>query len=148
MPRVLIGLLLLLTAETAALACSCVLESRSPQEARALARSLAQNAVALVEVELVAPYDERRGVGERLRVRRILAGRAFASFFVERDGTPSSAACDVGFPPGQRTVILLYAPRQRQTPAVRRYRISNSCTTYLLDDPTIRATIAAEIRRR
>jgi len=45
-------------------------------------------------------------------------------------------------------LILLYPPQSRQTPGVSRYRISASCSTYLLHDPTIRATVAAEIRRR
>ena len=50
--------------------------STDPVERRSHAREVARGALALVEAELVTPYDGRPGRGERLRVRRTLAGRA------------------------------------------------------------------------
>jgi hypothetical protein len=146
MHRILLPLLLFLAGEGAALACSCVRPPADPEQQRFHARDAARGALALVEVELVAPYDERRGRGERLRVRRILAGRAPATFEVERQNRPSSAACDVEFQPATRTLVVLYAPRMRG--GAVRYRISATCTGYMLSGAAFRAELAAQIRRR
>src|SRR5687767_4151218 len=98
----LLALVLAATAESAALACSC----RQPPETEAgrqrLAREVAQGASALVEVELARRYDERTGRGERLRVRRTLAGRAAPLVDLERHARPQSAACEQEFEPGRR----------------------------------------------
>jgi hypothetical protein len=107
---------------------------------------VARGALALVEVELVSPYDRRLGRGERLRVRRTLAGRAPAVFEVERHHPPSSASCDIGFEPGGRTWVVLYAPQMRGR-AIR-YRVSASCTGYMLAGAAFRAELAAQMRRR
>lgn len=146
MPRLLLLLLLFLAGEGAALACSCIRPPTDPAQQRIHAREVARGALALVEVELVAPYDERTGRGERLRVRRTLAGRAPAVFEVERVLVPSSASCDVEFQRGARTWVVLYAPRMRGR-AVR-YRVSASCTGYMLAGPAFRAELAAQMRRR
>ena len=146
MPRLLLLLLLFLAGEGAALACSCIRPPTDPAQQRVHAREVARGALALVEVELVAPYDERMGRGERLRVRRTLAGRAPAVFQVERNHAPSSASCDVEFQRGARTWVVLYAPQMRGRTI--RYRVSASCTGYMLANPAFRAELAAQMRRR
>jgi hypothetical protein len=146
MSRLLLLLLAFLAGEGAALACSCMRPPTDPAQQRAQAREVARGALALVEVELAAPYDQRLGRGERLRVRRTLAGRAPAIFEVERQHAPSSASCDVEFQPGARTWIVLYAPQMRGRSV--RYRVSASCTGYMLANAAFRAELAARIRRR
>ena len=146
MPRSLLLLLLFLAGESAALACSCIRPPTDPAQQRVHAREVARGALALVEVELIAPYDERMGRGERLRVRRTLAGRAPALFEVERNHAPSSASCDVEFQRGARAWVVLYAPQMRGRTI--RYRVSASCTGYMLANTTFRAQLAAQMRRR
>lgn len=146
MPRLLLLMLIFLSGESAAVACSCVRPPTDPAQQRLNARAAARGALALVEVELVAPYDERSGRGERLRVRRTLAGRAPALFEVERQNRPSSAACDVEFRRGARTLILLYAPTLRA--GTLRYGISTTCTGYMMAGAAFRAELIAQIRRR
>jgi hypothetical protein len=146
MSRFFLLALLFLAGEGAALACSCIRPPDDPAQQRAHARETAKGALALVEVELAAPYDARRGRGERLRVRRILAGRAPSTFEVERVQAPSSAACDVEFQPAARTLVVLYAPRMRG--GTVRYRISSTCTGYMLAGAAFRAELAAQIRGR
>lgn len=146
MHRLLLVLLLFLAAEGEALACSCIRPPTDPAQQRVHARQVAKGALALVEVELVAPYDQRLGRGERLRVRRTLAGRAPAVFEVERHHAPSSASCDVEFQPGARTWLVLYAPQMRGRTV--RYRVSASCTGYMLADSRFRSELAAQMRRR
>lgn len=147
MRRLLAFLLILVAAESAALACSCIMAPRDPALRQALARDARAGALALVEVELVSPYAGP-GRGERLRVRRTLAGRAPAVFSVERPREPSSAACDLEFQPGQRTLILLYPTRQPVNARGPVFRISASCTSYLLNDAAFRAALIREWRRR
>ncbi len=146
MPRLLLLLLILAAAEGSALACSCIRPPTDPVQQRVHAREVARGALALVEVELVAPYDARLGRGERLRVRRTLAGRAPAVFEVERSHAPSSASCDVEFRRGARTWVVLYAPRMRGRTI--RYRVSASCTGYMLAGAAFRSELAAQMRRR
>lgn len=145
MRRFLLTLLLLLAAESSALASSCIRPPTDPAQQRVHAREVARGALALVEVELVSPYDARLGRGERLRVRRTLAGRAPALFEVERTHAPSSASCDMGFERGTRTWVVLCAPRMRGRTV--RYRISASCTGYMLAGVAFRAELAAQMRR-
>ncbi|HYI47442.1 MAG TPA: hypothetical protein VEX35_03155 [Allosphingosinicella sp.] len=148
MSRFLLALLLLLGGEGAALACSCMMTPTDPAVRAALAREVARDAIALVEVELVAPYDERRGRGEQLRIRRTLAGGARPSFEVERPYTPSSASCDVEFQRGRRTILVLYPPRTGARPPAIRYRISSSCSAPMLTNAGFRDAVAAAIRLR
>ena len=146
MPRLPLVLLLFLAGESAALACSCLPPPTDPAQQRLHAREAARGALALVEVDLVSPYDRRLGRGERLRVRRTLAGRAPALFEVDRHHPPSSASCDVEFRRGARTWVVLYAPRMRGRTI--RYRVSASCTGYMLADAAFRRELAAQMRRR
>lgn len=147
MRRFLAALLTIVAAESAALACSCMRTPNDPAQRRAMAREIATGAVALVEVELAAPY-ERPGRGERLRVRRTLAGRAPATFAVERNRAPSSASCDVEFSGGGRTLILLYPPTLPVNSRAPVYRVSASCTTYMLADAAFRAELLRQWGRR
>lgn len=147
MRRFLTALLLLVAAEGAALACSCIQPPRDAAQRQAMARDVRAGALALVEVELVAPY-ERPGRSERLRVRRTLAGRAPATFAVERARAPSSASCDVEFSAGGRTLILLYPPRGAVNSRGPVYRVSASCTTYMLADAAFRAELLRQWGRR
>lgn len=147
MRRLLAALLILVAAESAALACSCMRAPRDPAQRQQMARDAAAGAIALVEVELVSAY-QAPGRGERLRVRRTLAGRAPAVFQVERLREPSSASCDVEFSAGSRTLILLYPPRGPVNARGAVYRISASCTSYLLADAPFRAALLREWRRR
>lgn len=98
---------LLFGGTTAAIACSCIM-APSPAEAGFLARSTLQGAVAIVEADVLTSYDERTRTGERLRVRRLLWGRAPSTLTLARSGSPSSASCDLEFGAGERRVIILY----------------------------------------
>jgi hypothetical protein len=134
MSRFFLALLLVLAGESAALACSCVITPTDPARRNALAREFARDAVALVEVELIAPHDRRRGRGEQLRVRRTLAGGGRPSFEVERHYAPSGAACDVTFQRGRRALVVLYPPRTQARAPAFRYRISSLCSALMLTD--------------
>ncbi len=147
MRRFLAALLMLAAAESAALACSCVQAPRDATQRLAMARDMRAGALALVEVELIAPYDGP-GRGERLRVRRTLAGRAPATFAVERNRQPSSTSCDVEFNSRARTLILLYPPTQPVNSRGPVYRVSASCTTYMLADAAFRAELLRQWGRR
>jgi hypothetical protein len=147
MRRALIALAFALAAaaETAAVACTCIMPPGDPAERQRLARETAERALALVEVEVLSGYDARRRRGERLRVRRTIAGKAPALVTAERRARPSSAACDLELRPGQRATILLYPPERRAAAGV--YRVSESCTTYLLADAAFRAALVEAMRR-
>jgi len=147
MRRFLAALLILVAAESAALACSCMQVPRDPAQRTAMARQVAADAVALVEVELIAPY-ERPGRGERLRVRRTLAGRAPGTFTLERNRAPSGASCDVRFGSEGRTLILLYPPHGPVNSRGPVYRTSASCTAYMLSDGTFRAELLRQWSHR
>jgi len=142
--RLFLAAVLLVAAETAAFACSCIRPS-SPEEVQRLAREVSTGGVALVEVEVLAPYELRRGRGEQMRVRRTLAGRAAGSFEVERLNFPSSASCDLEFTRGQRVTLILYPPQRQVRTRTPRYRISGLCTAHLMDEPRFRATVQRRI---
>ena len=143
--RLLLAALLLVAAESAAFACSCIRPS-NPEEVQRLAREVSHGAVALVEVEVLSPYDMRRSRGEQMRVRRTLAGPAPRSFEVERLNFPSSASCDLEFTRGQRVTLILYPAQQRVRTRTPRYRISGLCTSHLMDEPRFQATVRSRIR--
>ena len=129
----------LVAIETAAVACSC-LATTDPVELKQLAPDAARNAVALVEVETVVPYQDSNGTGDTMRVIRTLAGTAAGEFRVERRHIPSGASCDLLFDKGQRDIVILY-PSTRQVGSEPTYRISGLCTDHLLDQPVFRAEI-------
>jgi hypothetical protein len=146
MRHFILALLFVAGAEAAAIACTCIMPPTDAAERQQLARDVAAGAVALVEVELASPYDARTGRGERLRVRRTLAGRAPATIELERDRIPSSAACDLEFSRrGQRALVLLYPPRHAAGSATPRFRPADSCLTYLLGDMPFRTALVSEM---
>ena len=147
MKRLLLALLLLFAAEGAALACSCD-ATRDPQELRRFARDSARDAIALVEVDVVSAYDPLWKRGEKLRVRRTLAGRAPASIRVERLNPPDEGSCDLQLRRGQRTLLILHPPRARRLFWGGQHRISGLCTAKLLVQPVFRAALIEGIRRR
>ncbi len=140
MIRILLFFTLIVSMEANALACSCIPPPTDPAQRRLLARESARGAVALVEVELVTPYSEQAR-GERLRVRRTLAGRAPASFWVPNTYRPSSAGCGMEFSAGSSGLVLLY-------PEKNGYRLSNLCTNSMLADAPFREAVIAQMRRR
>jgi len=148
MRRLLLSLLLLAGAEGAALACSCVPPPEDATRRQQLAKAVATDAVAAVEVELVAPFDPAGRRGEVLRVRRTLGGRAPATFEVERGRKPSSAMCDVEFRGGGTKLVLLYPARGKSASGRPRYQVSPVCTTYLMRDAGVREALLREMRGR
>ncbi len=146
MRHLLLALCLLAGLETAASACSCRSQPRDEAERRALAARIASEATTLVEVELVSGYDARTGRGERLRVRRVLAGRAGPIVEVERLRRPQSAACDLVFPAGRRRIIAL-SPPLHAVKGRPLHRVSSSCTALIISDPAMQRAVIAAMRR-
>jgi hypothetical protein len=139
--------LLIAAAETAALACTCIALPADAAERRALARDVADGAVALVEVELERPYDATGGAGERLRVVTTLAGSAPAAVEVERSGPPDGERCDLQFRSGERVIVMLYPP-QRPGAGDASFRLADKCLTQLVGDATFRAELVAAMAGR
>lgn len=138
MRHVLIGLALVAAAETAALACSC-LAPATPAQSRPMAREAVREAVAIAEVQVLSGYRPG-GAGERVRVRKLLWGKAPGAFRIERSGFASSASCDLLLVPGQRKRLILYPaadPRQRG----RAFRMQSLCSDYLLDGRFLAVTL-------
>ena len=134
---------LIATAETAALACTCIALPTDAAERTSLARDVADGAVALVEVELDRAYDAAAGRGERLRLVATLAGAAPALIDVERDGPPNGAGCDVEFAAGRRTIVMLYPARGAVPAGETRFRLADSCLTRLVGDTGFRTELIA-----
>jgi hypothetical protein len=130
----------LLAVPGAALACSCMY-TEDPAELRSLAKEVVPNAIALVEAETILTFEESKGVGDRLRIVRSLAGSAEGEFRVERRGFPSSASCDDLHEKGHRAVLILY-PAQQPAAGETKYRISGLCTAGLLQQPVFRDEVA------
>ena len=89
---------------------------------------------------MLTSYDERSQAGERLRVRRLLWGRAPATLTLERQGRPQSAACELGFEAGERRVIILYGAGSTSL------RPHNLCSEYLVR-PNYLPVLLREARR-
>ncbi|HEY5721614.1 MAG TPA: hypothetical protein VIT45_04760 [Allosphingosinicella sp.] len=142
-----LALCLLIGLESVASACSCRRSPRDEASRQALAARIAKESTALVEVELVSPYDPRTGRGERLRVRRVLAGRAGPTVEVERLRRPQGAACDIVFHATGRRVVALQ-PALHPEKGRPLHRVGGSCTAILLADPATRQAVIAAIRRR
>ena len=138
-----IGFLLL--AEGAALACSCA-EPADTAEARRHAREVLRGAAAVVEVDVLSDYDEKRRAGEEVRVRRLLAGRAPAVFRLHRPAPPNSAACHLELARGERRVLVIYPARSWR--GGREYRTHGLCSDSLTREPRFLALLVEEARRR
>lgn len=155
MRRAMIACAMLIGAEATALACSCAQLPRDATARRSLVREAARDAIALVEVERIADADPENHLEQRLRVRRVLAGRAPRAFYVERlevkieRGEDLLAmGCGMDWSIGdRRRFTLLYAP-QRPLSAVPRFRISSACHSYFLDDRRFRIAVMREVAKR
>lgn len=123
-----LGLGLLLTAAPA-IACVCI-EPATPEQKREIAARIADQAVAVVDVELAEPMDQRSMRGEKYRVLAVHWGNAPALFELERGFSRGSGgevqivmtSCDVVPPSGERTTVVLFA-----TSSPHRFRIGGTC---------------------
>lgn len=155
MRRALIACILLVGAEAAALACSCARLPRDPASRRFFVREAALDAIALVEVERIADADPDRQVEQRLRVRRVLAGRAPGAFDVEwrrstieRGEDLLSLGCGMDWTIGDKPrFTLLYAARPARGSGPR-FRISSACVSYFLEDRRFRTAVMREVAGR
>lgn len=144
MKRLFALALLAAAAETAALACSC-LATDDPEELRRIAAHVAENATALVEAEALTSYERTRA-GEQMRVVRVFAGDAPASFQVYRGrGVPSSASCDMLYRPGERATVILYPAPAAGAATLPVYRTSGLCTVHMLEQPAFREEVGARL---
>jgi hypothetical protein len=144
MRKLALGLLLLAAAETAALACSCIAPG-TPEQSRSIAREAVKSAVAIVEVQALSGYRQG-GAGERVRVRKILWGKAPAEFRIERSSFASSASCDLLLTPGQRKVLIL-EPATKPRERGRVFRMQSLCSDYLTSDRGFLQVTLEEARR-
>ena len=150
MRKLLTGLLLILAAEGAALACSCIAPG-TPEESREIAREIVRNAVAIVEVDVLSEYRVG-GEGELVRVRNVLWGQAPREFRIARGEFASSSSCDLLLERGQRKHLILYPVGQGEF-AERRsgrgdFEIHSLCSDFLLSDRGYLAVTLEEARRR
>ncbi|MBA3677427.1 MAG: hypothetical protein H0W74_08505 [Sphingosinicella sp.] len=121
--RMLLPLALLAGGETAALACSCIAPG-PPEEARAQAREVTRNIVAIVDAEAITEYRPDGG-GEEVIVHRTLFGEAPKNFRIERSPSASSVSCDLLLKPRERKILILTRS------SGGRYQIQNLCSDYL-----------------
>ena len=128
MRQLFAALALILGLEATAFACSCA-APRTNQEARAFARAVAPDIVAIIEGEALSEY-RRGGSGELVQVRRTLFGKAPRTFRVERGPFASGASCDLLLAKGQRKILILARPEKRGWWRPR-YRIQNLCSDLL-----------------
>jgi hypothetical protein len=140
--RLLLAALLLVAAETAALACSCMAPS-TPEQSRPMAREAVRRAVAIVEAEAIGEYRPG-GAGELVRVRRLLWGSAPRQLRIERSEFASSASCDLLLRRGERKILILYPTAGRGG----RYSMQSLCSDYLVSDRGFLAVTLQEARRR
>ena len=145
MRKLLSGLLLILAAESAALACSCIAPP-GPEESRRFARDAVRHAVAIVEVDVLSEYRPG-GLGEQVRLRRLLWGSAPRDFRIARGGFASSASCDLLLRRGRRKMLILYPPAgdRRRGP---HFAIQSLCSDFLLSERGYLAVTLQEARRR
>ena len=154
MSRFLAALLVLVAAESAASACSCVQRRATPAQRRADgARHARPGAVALVEVELLARLmTGASGRGERLRVRRTPRGpRAgqlrWSSANGHRPAARRAMSLSSAGAGGPRHPALSGARAVDSRGAVYR-RHPRRARTYLLADTAFRAALLRQWGRR
>ncbi len=140
MRKLVLGLAALFAAETAALACSC-LPPDTPAQSRAAAREAVQDAIAIVEVDVLSEHQFGRSGGERVRVRRTLWGRVPGNFRIARQPSASSASCDVLLTRGQRKTLIVRRSREG-------YGIQSLCSDYLTQPEYLPITLQEARRRR
>jgi hypothetical protein len=96
---------------------------------------------------ILSVYDPRRKRGEQVRVRRILFGRAPATFRVYRGAEPSSASCDLELSRGERRILILYSAPQSMFSGPQ-FRIHGLCSDFLVQNRPHLAVTLQEARRR
>ena len=137
MRKILLAAAVVTAVESAALACSCI-DTDDPVELRRYAAQSAEKALALVEVEVVSPYNHATGEGEVMRVVRTFAGQAPATFQIPRSNFASGASCDEDYRAGQRDEVILYPVTGITAGRMPAYRTSGLCTNHLLDKAAFR----------
>lgn len=142
----ILSLSLIIAAEGAALACSCIAPG-TPEQARSFSREVVRGAAAIVEVDVLSGYDPRRRRAEVVRVRRTLFGRAPASFHIYRPAPPGSASCDIELSRGERRILVIY-PAAASWWTRGQYRIHGLCSDSLVREPRYLAVLLEEARRR
>jgi hypothetical protein len=152
MRRLIAGLLLVIAAEGTALACSC-LAPGTPEKSRAYAREAVQRALAIVEADVLSEY-RAGGPGERIRVRKLLWGKAPAEFRIARGAFASGASCDLLLREGESKVLILYDPAEAidrpgtGEPEAGTLSIQSLCSDFLVSQPGHLAVTLEEARRR
>lgn len=147
MKKLLIGLAMLVGAEGAAMACSCMPLTGDPAQMRQMADEVAQGAVALVEVDVRAGYNPRTRLGELMRVRRTVAGRAPRDFRIARQRPPSSASCDVEYRTGSNALVVLYRADRPMVRGQRQFRDGSLCVSMFLHNAQFRQMLIEAMRR-
>lgn len=147
MKRMLIGLAMLVGAEGAAQACSCIPVSNDPAQMRALVDEIARDAVALVEVDVRSGYNARTRRGELMRVRQTYSGRVPRDFRIARERPPSSAACDVEYRAGSQPMVLLYRAARATDRGQRQFRDGSLCVSMFLHNSEFRRMLIEAMRR-
>ena len=126
-----------LFAAEAAIACVCI-APQTPAEQRETAARIASEAAAVAEIEQIGPLDSQAMQAELYRVHKVHAGKAPSEFRLDRefergaDGgvMMTMTSCDVIPPPGERTIVVLYAS---STPGA--YRIGGTCDNLFINSP-------------
>jgi hypothetical protein len=140
MRKLLLVLALAAGAESAALACSCIVPA-PPEQSRAEARHAVQDLVAIVEADVLTAY--RPGsAGEQVRVRRTLFGKAPKTLRIDRGPFASSASCDLLLERGKRKVLLL---RRGKGGA---YQMQSLCSDFLTSERYLPVVIQEARRTR
>ena len=135
--RIAAGTIAAIFAAEAAIACVCI-GPQSPAEQRETAARIAAEAAAVAEIEQIEPMDSQAMRAELYRVHKVYAGKAPAQFRLGRefergaDGgvMMTMTSCDVIPPPGERTIVVLYAS---STPGA--YRIGGTCDHLFINSP-------------
>lgn len=110
-----------------------------------MARDVARDAVAIVEVDVLSEYRPG-GPGEFVRLRRTLFGKSPKTFRIQRGDFASSASCDLLLSKGQRKVLILSRPAGTRAKG-QRFQIQSLCSDYLTSDRHLPVTLQ-EARRR
>jgi len=119
-----------------ALACTCS-PPESEAQKREIAARIANDSIAIVDVEQVAAMDFKAMRGETYSVAKVHIGKAPArielarAFHRDPNGEVSlgMTSCDEIPPPGRRTTVVLYAT---ETPG--KFRFGYTCDQYFLNE--------------
>lgn len=148
MKKLLLGLALILGAEGAAQACSCIPNAHDPVAMRELVDQFASRAVALVEVEVVAGFDPETRLGELVRVHRVLAGEAPAEFRIERGGRfPDPASCQTHYLAGERRYVLIFPPIRPVSGGTPGFGDQGYCASFVLGAERLREMLIETMGR-